>query len=293
MNVSGTEPRQRPGQVLTEGWRLAVAGAFNVFPCVLAAEIIGSLPVAGAGGGLFSTDLERLAQPAFLGWTLLSVFMQSFLYAYALLRLAQLDGVTVKQPLQAALSAIPGLLSGYIAYELLVVCGLGIALIFFLLVMLLFGLVPALVVAMAPLAATAWISTALAFFAYPAVLEQSGPFVALGRSLRLAKSSWAHAALVVSVPAIGLLLVAVLQDAPSISDSVHSILGGMSQLSSQPTAMQLQNMLSGSDAHPAGDQHPLWHAITVLLSAVAWWYAVTVCYAEFKMLKRTSAVTAR
>lgn len=292
MNITSSSRRASVRAVLATGWRLSITGLPTVFPWVLAAEIIGALPVAGAGGGLLSTDLGRLAQPAYLGWTLCSIFMQSLFYAYALLRLARLDGVTVTAPLRAASSAAPGLLIGYLVYELLVVCGLGVALIFFLLVMLLFGLVPALIVALVPLAATAWISTALAFFAYPAVLDQSGPFVALGHSLRLAKSSWAHAALVVSVPAIGLLLVAVLQDAPSVWHGTHAVLSSISQLSSQPTAMQLQELLSRSSAGPAADRHPLWRAFTVLLSALAWWYALAACYAEYRMLKRPTGVTA-
>lgn len=291
MNAPRAIRRQSVGAVLTEAWQLTVAGLFTAFPFVLAAEIIGALPVAGAGGGLLDTDLGRLGQPAYLGWVLCAAFVQALLYAYAVLRLAQLDTVRVAAPLRAALSATPTLLIAYLAYQLLIVFGLGFAVILLLPVALLFGLIPGLVAILIPLAPTAWVSTALAFFVYPAVLEQQGPFASLGRSFRLAKSNWGHAALIVSVPAIALLCVTVLQDAPTALQSLHNIMAGMSQLSSQPTAGQLQGLLSNLDAHQAVHQHPIWQAFTVLLSALAWWYAVAVCYAGFKMLKSAPSVT--
>ncbi|HET7650201.1 MAG TPA: hypothetical protein VFL15_05825 [Gammaproteobacteria bacterium] len=288
-------PRQRypVGHVLVVGWRLFVAGLVQVFPLVLVAEIIAALPVAGAGGGLFSTDLDRLVQPGYLAWTLLSVVLQTVLYASAVLRLARLENNSTKVSWRAAAGAIPGLLIGYVVYDVLVVCGLGISLLLFVLVALLFGIIPALIVALIPLAATAWLSTALAFFAYPAVLEQAGPFAALGRSLRLARSNWAHAALVVSVPAVGLLAVAALQDTMPVLHSVHAVMNALSQLSSQPTADQLQNLLANpATTSPAG-AHPLWQMTTAVLSALAWWYALAVCYAEFMLLKQSAVLTAR
>jgi hypothetical protein len=293
MNSSVSRQRQQVGEVLAEGWRLFIAGLFSAFPCVLAAEVIGALPVAGAGGGLLDTDFGHLAQPSYLGWLLVSVFMQTLLYAYAVLRLARLDEVSVPALSRSALSAIPALLIAYLAYELLVICGLGMAVIMLLLVALLFGLVPGVIVALLLLAPTAWVSTALAFFAYPAVLEQQGPLASLGRSFRLAKANWAHAALVVSVPAIGLLCVAVLQDVAPVLHSLHSIMGSMSQLSSQPTATQLQGLLANADTQPVTAQHPLWHAVTVLLSALAWWYALAACYAEYRMLKHSASFIAQ
>ncbi|MGH8373331.1 MAG: hypothetical protein ACRETO_11465 [Gammaproteobacteria bacterium] len=293
MNGSAARQRHRIGAVLAEGWRLFVAGLVTVFPWILAAEIIGSLPVAGAGGGLLDTDLGRLGQLAYLFWMLLSACVQTLLYAYAVLRLARLDAVAVPAPLRSALYAIPALFVAYLAYELLVVCGVGLAVILLLLVVLLFGIIPGVVVALFPLAATAWISTALAFFAYPAVLDQRGPFVSLGRSLQLAKSNWGHAALVVSVPAIGLLCVAALQDVVPVMNGLHAVMGSMSQLSAQPSAGQLQDLLSNLNAHQVTHQHPIWQAFTVLFSALAWWYAVAVCYAEYKMLKQSAPVTGK
>jgi hypothetical protein len=279
--------------VLAVGWHLFVAGLTRVFPLVLIAEIIAALPVAGAGGGLFSTDLDRLVQPGYLAWTLLSVVLQTVLYAGAVLRLARLENTSTKVSWRAATGAIPGLLIGYVVYDVLVVFGLGVSLLMFVLVVLLFGVVPAVIVSFIPLAATAWISTALAFFAYPAVLEQAGPFAALGRSLRLARSNWAHAALVVSVPAIGLLVVAALQDTMPVLHSVHAVMNTVSQLSSQPAAGQLQNLLANPATTPPAGAHPLWQMTTALLSALAWWYALAVCYAEFMLLKQTAVVTAR
>lgn len=292
-NPALPRPRYSVSHVLAVGWRLFVAGLVQVFPLVLVAEIIAALPVAGAGGGLFSTDLDRLMQPRYLGWTLLSVVLQTVLYASAVLRLARLENNSTKVSWRAAAGAIPGLLIGYVVYDALVVCGLGVSLLMFVLVALLFGVVPAVIVSFIPLAATAWISTALAFFAYPAVLEQAGPFVALGRSLRLARSNWAHAALVVSVPAVGLLIVAALQDTLPVLHSVHAVMNTVSQLSSQPTADQLQNLLANPETTPPSSSHPLWQMTTAVLSALAWWYTLAVCYAEFMLLKQSAVVTAR
>lgn len=293
MSLSAPRQRHRISEVLAEGRRLTVAGLFTIFPYVLAAEIIGSLPIAGAGGGLLDTDLGRLTQPAYLGWMLCSVFMQALLYICAVLRLARPDAVNADTSLPAALRAIPAVLIAYLAYELLVICGLGIAMILLLLVALLFGLIPGVVVTLIPLAPTAWISTALAFFVYPAVLERRGPWVSLGRSLQLAKSNWGHAALVVSVPAVGLLCAAVLQDIVPVMHGLHTVMGSITQHSSQPGVGQLQDLLSNLDAHRTAHQYPLWQAFTMLLSAFAWWYALAVCYAEYKALKQAASLTAR
>ncbi|HEX5339429.1 MAG TPA: hypothetical protein VFX47_00950 [Gammaproteobacteria bacterium] len=286
MNTPLPRQPQRVGAVLTHGWHLGIAGLFTVFPYLLAAEIIGALPVAGAGGGIWNTDLARLAQPGYLGWTLFSACLQAFLYACAIQRLAKLDAVPVTVSLRSAARAIPALFIAYLVYQLLVLLGVGVALILLLLVAMLFGVLPGLVVSAIPLAPTAWVSTVLALFAYPAVLERCGPFVALGRSLRLAKSHWPHVALAVSAPAMVLLCVAVLQDALPVLDGLRSVMAGMSHLSTQPDVAQLQALLSNPHAGQASGRHPFWYAITVVLSALAWWYALVVCYTEYKALKQ-------
>ncbi|MGH8369459.1 MAG: hypothetical protein ACRESC_00625, partial [Gammaproteobacteria bacterium] len=290
-SLSASRQRHRVSEVLAEGLRLTVAGSFTVFPYVLAAEIIGSLPIAGAGGGLLDTDLGRLMQPAYLGWILCSVFVQTLLYIYAVLRLERLDTASAATSLSVVVRGIPSVLIAYLAYELLVICGLGIAVILLLLVALLFGIIPGVVATLIPLVPTVWISTALAFFVYPAVLERRGPWVSLGRSLQLARSNWGQAALVVSVPAVGLLCAAALQDIVPVMHGLHTVMGSITQHSSQPSAGQLQDMLSNLDAHQAAHRYPLWQAFTVLLSAFAWWYALAVCYAEYKALKRSVPLT--
>lgn len=289
MNKAAAQQRVQIREVLAEGWRLTVAGLFSVFPWILAAEVIGALPVAGAGGGILGTDLGLLVQPAFLGWLLLSASAQAFCYGCAILKLARHE----MPAWRTALRAIPALIVGWLIYELLVICGLGISVIFMLLIALLFGFIPAIVTILIPLAPTAWISTALSFFAYPAVLERRGPFAALGRSFHLARSNWAHAALVISVPAIGLLCVAVLQDVMPVRDALREFASHASGFGGQPTLAQLQNMFSSMNAQQALRAHPWWDVLTVVLSALMWWYTLAVCYVEYRVLNQPASVTER
>lgn len=284
MNVPAPHHAHGVGVVLAESRHLFVAGLFSAFPWVLAAEIVAALPVAGAGKSLLNTDLSQLLQPAWWAWNLLSACLQAGLYAYAIARLARRDPSPVGVKPGSVLKTTLALLIAYLIYELLVLFGLGLALILFLPVLLLFGVFAGLLVALIPLAPTAWISTALAFFAYPVVLERHGPFDALGRSLRLARLNWAHAALVVSVPAIALLCVAVLQNVLPVMHALHEVTTGLAHQSSSLTTAQLQDLLTSLSTQATADTHPLWQTVTLLLSALAWWYSLTVCYVEYKML---------
>jgi len=293
MNAAASNRRLPVGEVLSAGGRLFVGGLPGIFPWILAAEIIGALPIAGAGGGLLSADLSRLAQPAYVVWLLFAICAQTFLYGMAILKLAQRDGTPVVSPMRQAIRSIPALFIAYLIYELLVVFGVGFAFILMLLFALLLGVLPGVLVAIIPLAPTAWISTALAFFAYPAVLERRGPFDSLGRSLQLAKSNWVRAAGVVSVPAIALLVVALLQDVMPAINMWHQTTQLLSQVSSQASVANLQSLMTHLDANQKAVSYPWWQAFTVLLSALAWWYAVAVCYVEYRNLSGAAAVTER
>lgn len=285
-------PANRPvavGGVLSAGGRLFARNLWRICPWILAAEIIGALPIAGAGGGLLNTDLGRLAQSDYLLWLLFSICAQTLLYALAVLKLAK----TETGLLRAAIRSMPALFIGYFIYELLVIVGVGIALLLMLVFALLLGILPGVLVALIPLAPTAWISTALAFFAYPAVLERRGPLDSLDRSLRIAKSHWVHAAAVVSVPAIVLLAVVVLQDAMPVVNTWHAIRHITTQVSSQTSAAQLQDLMANLDAKQQAMSHPWWQAFTILLSALAWWYALAVCYVEYRTLSGQASLTAK
>ncbi|HET7921958.1 MAG TPA: hypothetical protein VFM15_04305 [Gammaproteobacteria bacterium] len=273
-------PGSAVGDVLAEAGRAFRTGIFTVFPWILAAEILAALPVAG--GGVFNTDLSVLGRPLALGGLLVSALVQTWLYAMAIQRLTNNGRAAAR----AALRAIPALLIAYLIYEVLVLLGLGIALILFLPTVLLFGVVAGVIVTLIPLAPTAWLSTALAFFAFPAVLERRGPLAALDRSFRLARTRWAHAALVVSVPAGVLLLVAIAQDALPVWHAVQTAQHLMAQLPSQPDLAQMQALLDRVTTQPAPAAHPLWRALCVLLSALAWWYTLAVCHAEYTALTR-------
>ena len=291
MNAAPAKHRQSVGAVLSAGNRLFVEGLLKVFPWILVAEIIGALPVAGAGGGLLNTDLSQLARPAYAGWLLFSICAQTFLYGMAILKLAQREPSSA--PARNAIRAIPALFIAYFIYELLVIFGVGFALILMLIFALLLGVIPGVLVTIIPLAPTAWISTALAFFAYPAVLERRGPFDSLGRSMQIAKSHWVHAAAVVSVPAIALLVVAALHDVMPVVNMWHTMAQLASHASSQASPANLQDLITNLDAKQKAVSHPWWQAFTVLLSALAWWYALAVCYVEYRSLSGSAAVTER
>src|SRR5215831_6247795 len=102
------------GEVFAAGGRLFAAGLTDVFPWVLAAELLQLLP--GTPGGLLDTDLGQLLQPVFLAKALLFGGAQALLYAVAVIRLAQLAGAPMSVVAWPALRATPAVLIAYIAY---------------------------------------------------------------------------------------------------------------------------------------------------------------------------------
>jgi hypothetical protein len=277
------------GQVLTAGHVLFGAGLGVVFPWVLAAELLALLPFA-PNGGIFDTDLSLLTDPGYLGRVLLLGVMQAFLYAIAVRRMAVLaDDAAPEAGLWPVLRVVPATVIGYICYELIIVIGLLFTFAFFMLGAFIIGPLAGVVLCVLPLAPTAAASTALALFVFPAVLEGRGPFAALGESSRLAKTAWVKVSLVISVPAVALLAAAVVTDMGGL---MHGVSAGLDALRSSRdggiSMDQAGSLLSGFKAPVSNGGYDGWRIAGTLLSGVAWWYTLAVCYVQYRDLKRRS-----
>lgn len=278
------------GEVLGAGWRLFVAGLPAVFPWILAAELLPLLPFAPASGSLLDTDLSTFMQPGYLGRSLLVGACQAFLYSVAVLRMAELAG---RPPggrnTWHALRATPAVLIGYLIYELVVIFGLGVTLVVFLLAFMSVGLAPAWVLSIVPLAPTAAASTALALFIYPAVLERRGPLAALNESSRLARTAWARVSLVITVPALALLAVWLVDDGPHLLEALQSGRDALQKMEAAGSTDALQAM-GAMGATPALSQSSTASRIVgAILGGIAWWYTLAVCFAQYRDLKAASA----
>ena len=276
------------GEVLGAAWRLFLAGMATVFPWILAAELLELLPVAGSGGSILDTDLGNFVQPGYLWHTLLVGVAQAFLYCIAILNLAKLAAEAPQgNPVWVALRGTPSLFIGYLLYELIVIFGLGLTVLVFVLALMALGLTPALVLCIVPLAPTAAASTALALFAYPAVLEQRGPFAALNESSRLARTAWGRVSLVMTIPALALLLVWFVDNGAQMTKDLGYIQNVMQHAQEAGSADELQALgaLQGMPpSHPGGFAFRL---LGTVLGALAWWYTVTVCYTQYRDLKQS------
>ncbi len=270
---------------LSEGWKLFSTGLISVFPWILAAELLSLVGSAGASKNIniMTADFGQYVSLPHLGWELLIGCVQALLYGIAIIRLAELAGQETSPVLRTAMRGILPLLIGYLIYELIMIVGVGVALILFLPTAIFIGRVAGVLVTIIPLAPTAYVSTALALFAFPAVLEKGGPFRALMRSVQLTRSNWGRAAVVISVPAIVLLAIAAADEIPfmeGLRTTLRKLAGNLSGMDAQ----QLQNLMSGPNMSEAAT-HPVWWTILfAVLTAVGWWYALAVCYAEYREL---------
>jgi hypothetical protein len=278
-------------EVLAAGWRLFTAGLSTAFPWVLAAELIPELPFANPPGNIFDTDLSLFVQPAYLSRAVLFGATQALFYGIAVIRLAGLTGSAPQGRIAIwdALRAVPAVLVAYVCYELVVAIGLLFTFAFFMLGLFVIGLLGGLVLCIIPLAPTAAVSTALALFIFPAVLEKRNPFAALGESSRLAKGAWVKVSLVISVPALLLLVAAVVTDYQSLSHSVSTSLDLLRRTQEEGVSMQdADTLLAGFKAAPDAGRYGSWQLIGTVLGAFCWWYTLAVCYAQYRDLKQGS-----
>ena len=276
MNSRAGSPGIR--QVLGEGWDMFRSGFTTAFPWVLAAELTALLPFANPPGGIFTMDLSLLGDAGFWVRGLVFGAVQAFLYGVAVQRMAAHGGAA------GAWRVVPAVLVGYICYEVMVAFGLMLTFAMFMLGAFIVGPLAGLVLCILPLAPTAAASTAMALFIFPAVLEKQGPFASLKESSRLAKTSWVKVSLVISVPAIALLVASLVADAPGLKQVMS---GALSQLDGMQDAAsdQTATLLSGFKFGAAVDRYSPWQIAGVLLGALAWWYTLAVCYAQYRDLK--------
>lgn len=271
-------------EVLAAGGRLFAAGLIEVFPWVMAAELLQLLP-GGMPNGLLDTDLSQLLNPIFLLKTLLFGGTQALLYAVAVMRLAQLAGGPMESIAWPALRATPAVLIGYVAYTVVLMLGLGLASLLFALGMMIIGPMGGLVLSILALGPTAAASTAMAFFIYPAVLERRGPFASLSESSRLARNAWVRASLVVSVPALALLAAWLAGNGVELARSLSATFARLQDLPEDVSADQLEALLTGATTQGQAAAAWGWKLLGALASAIAWWYTLAVCYAEYRALK--------
>ena len=271
-------------EVLSAGWRLFMAGMGDVFPWVLAAELLQLLPFANSGG-ILDTDVSLFLNPVFLVKAVAFGALQAFLYAVAVLRLTRLAGGPQGATAWPALRATPAVLIAYIVYTLIAMLGLGLGMLFFTTGLVLLGPLPGLLISIIPLAPTAAASTALAFFVYPAVLERRGPMAALNDSARLARSGWARASLIVSVPALALLAAWLAGNGVELTRSMSDTLRQLSSMDADVSTDQIQALLSGATGQSAAHGAWGWRVLGAVSGAFAWWYTLAVCYAEYRDLK--------
>ena len=274
--------------VLTQGWVLFKQGLPTAFPWVLAAELLQELPFANPPGSILTTDLDLYGQPGYLVRALVFGALQALLYSIAVLKLAGSSSTGMSW--QQAFRAVPSVLPGYVCYEVILGFGLLFTFAFFMLGMFIIGPLGGLVLCILPLIPTAGASTALALFMFPAVLEGKWPFAALAESSRLAKRSWVKVSLVISVPALALLAAAVITDLTSIRHSLSMGLDLLDRAQESGVSMeQADSILAGMKAQPGASRYESWQVIGTVLGAFAWWYALAVCYAQYRDLKASEA----
>lgn len=280
------------GQVLAAGARLFRAGLSSAFPWILAAELLQALPFASGSGNVFTMDLSLLAQPAYLARALSIALLQALLYSIAVLRLAAVAGEPAAvKPARGALRAVPAVLIGYLAYELVVAAGLMFAFVAFVIGLFIAGWQFGLALCILPLAPTAAASTALALFVFPAVLDRRGPFDALGESWRLAKRRWGRVSLVISVPALALLAAWCVQNGPALLHAIRGYLDFLSQHAEEGiSAADLEKLQGSLESGAAASHLGAWQLAGMALGALAWWYTLAVCYAQYRDLRQSEAV---
>lgn len=282
-------PQLPIGTTLAVGWRLFVTGLKRAFPWVLVAELLPLLIPTSLPAHVMSADFSQLADLNLtrFGWVLLIGCAQALFYGIAIIKLSSLVHPKESIPAHIAVTRIPALFIANVIYNFFIYVGGGIALVLFLLTALSIGILPGVLITLIPLAPTAYLSTLFALFAYPAVLERKGPFAALNRSSQLTSSNWVRAALIISVPAIVLLVIAVGGDALFIEGLLAAV-HQAENLTSDGNIAQLQHLLLNTKG--TGAVEPFWwDPLFSILGAFGWWYALAVCYAEYLELSDRAA----
>lgn len=244
-SVSARLPVARP---LADGWRLFYRSLPVLLWPLWAANLADAVPGAWAEGGLLSEGFSR----GDLLLTLVSWCVQSVLYGYSI---ARLDARAAGEPAAAgqfwsrALRAAPAVLIGDLVYNIAAWGGL------------LVFVVPGII-----------FGTTLVFFAYAAVIDRKNVFEALSYSHALAWPEWWRTSVVLSAPAIALLVYGVIMAWPAIVNAAHALAAG-----ELPAAASMLN--------------PKWYDLGLmpLLGVVVWAYVLSVLYVQYGVLKARAA----
>lgn len=272
------------GEVLGEGWRLFLRGLITVFPWILAAELLQLLPFFGASGSLLTADLGQWFTPASLLRAVIGGVSQAFLYGIAIARLGQMTNESTETGWRIGLRAVPALFIGYLAYEIMVIVGVFIALLFFVLGCFIAGLYAGLVICLLPLWPTAWCSTVFVLFAFPGVLERRGPLAALTASRQRVVGNWARATLVITVPALALLALWAAENHYLVFKVIPALFALFLNSSADDIVTQLQLLEKNVQVHAQLPLNSILHTMWIVIGAFIWWYTLAVLYAEYRAL---------
>ena len=243
--MSSTPDRRLPiGPTLHAGWRLFLQSLSALFLPLWVACIVDAVPGVYAGGGLFTGGISWKSTVI----TLVAWLVEGFLYAYAIAKLdswVQHTNVASASLRRTAKRAVPAVIIGDLIYN---IAGWGGLLLF---------VVPGII-----------LGTTLAFFAYAAVLDRKNILDALAYSHALAWPEWWRTSLVISVPAIVLLIYDVIAGWPYIMNAAQLLAAG--QIPSTATL-----------THPWYDL-----GLMPLLGGIVWSYVLAVLYVQYRGLQQ-------
>lgn len=206
------------------------------------------LPGEFAGGSLAAGTLSWFG----LAVTLLSWLIESALYGSAIAKIHAIvsdEKLSWSQALRRGTRAAPAVMIGSLVYNIASWGGL------------LFLIMPGII-----------LGTTLAFFAYASVLDRKNVLDSLGYSHRLTWPDWWHTSLVISVPAIVLLVYNVAADWVDIMNVIGQVsIGQMPSVSSVVVP---------------------WYDLGLMpvVGAIVWCYVLAVCYVQYACLKARATV---
>lgn len=230
------------------GWRLFLKSLPVIFLPVWCACLVDAVPGVFGGGGLLNFSITRST----LLITVICWLAESVLYGAAI---ARLDACSTGTPrstaevLRTSMRAALAVLIGDLLYNIVTWVG------FFLLI------VPGVI-----------LGTTLAFFAYAAVLDRKHLLDVLGYSHQLAWPQWWRSSVVLSAPAIALLIYDVIAGWPDIMSAVNQLGSGSLTAASAPADW--------------------WYNLGLmpLLGALVWCYVLAACYVQYRILKAHAAL---
>ncbi|HEY1772267.1 MAG TPA: hypothetical protein VGH91_03615 [Gammaproteobacteria bacterium] len=102
---------------------------------------------------------------------------------------------------------------------------------------------------------------------------------------KTSRFTWAKVSLVVSAPAIALLIAAVVGDMPGIRHAIELAVDLRRHAEEGLSLEQVLQVLQSLKPTGAPDRYEPWSVAGILLGAPAWWYTLAVSYAQYLDLK--------